>query len=66
MKNLIFSVYYDIDNIDIDHNKKQTNTKSQLKKYFDKLVDNKKQYAKICDADFELITDLRRELFQII
>ena len=57
MKNLIFSVYYDIDNIDIDHNKKQTNTKSQLKKYFDKLVDNKKQYAKICDADFELIAD---------
>ena len=55
MKNLIFSVYKPVD-IDRKFVDKQTNTIKQFEKYFDKLVLNKKEYAKLIDAEFKLVT----------
>ena len=55
MKNLIFSIYKPVV-IDKNFTIKQTNTIKQFEKYFDKLVSNKKEYAKLIDVEFKLVT----------
>ena len=55
MKNLIFSIYKPVV-IDKNFTVKQTNTIKQFEKYFDKLVSNKKEYAKLIDVEFKLVT----------
>ena len=55
MKNLIFSIYKPVV-VDRKFTTKQTNTIKQFEKYFDKLVSNKKEYAKLIDVEFKLVT----------
>ena len=55
MKNLIFSIYKPV-NVDRKFTAKQTNTIKQFEKYFDKLISNKEEYAKLIDAEFKLVT----------
>ena len=55
MKNLIFSIYKPVV-IDKNFTVKQTNTIKQFEKYFDKLVSNKEEYAKLIDVEFKLVT----------
>lgn len=52
MKRIVFSTFSDI-----NVGERVTNySKSQFTKYYDKLLDNKKQYAESCSADFELLS----------
>lgn len=55
MKNLIFSIYKPVD-VDRKFTAKQTNTIKQFEKYFDKLISNKEEYAKLIGAEFKLVT----------
>ena len=55
MKNLIFSIYKPV-NVDREFTAKQTNTIKQFEKYFDKLISNKEEYAKLINAEFKLVT----------
>ena len=55
MKNLIFSIYKPVD-VDRKFVDKQTNTIKQFEKYFDKLISNKEEYAKLINAEFKLVT----------
>lgn len=52
MKRIIFSTF---SNIDVGE-RVTDYSKSQFARYYDKLLDNKKQYAEICSADFELMS----------
>ena len=65
MKNVIFSIYVDIekDNLETlegylgDEMSRSHRTKHQLAAYKDQLIQCKQQYALLCDADFILYTD---------
>lgn len=52
MKNIIYSIY--IKNDDKDLRPIHQNTKTQLEKHYQKLIDVKKEYAKHCNAEFRL------------
>ena len=55
VKRIIFSIYRE----DIDqHNSASSYKREQFKKYKSKIVANHKAYAKICNADYELFTDI--------
>ena len=61
-KKVIFSIYIDIPNKKLDDAcaykgdevSKSKRTQLELKKYFSQLVENKKEYAEICSADYIL------------
>ena len=52
MKNIIYSIY--IENTDPNLDEKHQFTKTQLEKHWQKLMDVKKEYAKHCNADFRI------------
>ena len=55
MKRIIFSIYRE----DIDqHNSVSSYKLEQFKKYKSKIIANHKAYAKLCNADYELFTDV--------
>lgn len=68
MKNVIYSFYKEIKDNDIRDNSyfsgdtlsKSEKTKLQFIKYKDKLINSKKDYAKICNADFILFDDVEK------
>lgn len=55
MKNIIYSIY--IENKDSNLSEKHLFTKNQLKKHYDRLIDVKKKYADICNAEFVIYGD---------
>ena len=65
MKNVIFSIYVDIDDKHLetlegyrgDDMSRSHRTKQQLANYKQQLIECKQQYAKLCDADFVLYTN---------
>ena len=52
MKNIIYSIY--IKNNDTGLRPIHQNTKTQLEKHYQRLIDVKKEYAKHCNAEFKL------------
>ncbi len=55
MKNIIYSIY--IENKDSNLSEKHLFTKNQLEKHYDRLIDVKKKYADICNAEFVIYGD---------
>ncbi len=55
MKNIIYSIY--IENKDSNLSEKHLFTKHQLKKHYNKLIDVKKKYADVCNAEFVIYGD---------
>lgn len=55
MKRIIFSIYRE----DVDkHTSASSYKRNQFKKYKEQIIANHKAYAKLCGADYELITDV--------
>ena len=52
MKNIIYSIY--IENKEPNLSEKHQFTKTQLEKHYDRLVDDKKEYAKHCNAEYRI------------
>jgi len=74
MKNVIYSFYTDIEDNSLRNNShfygdkisKAEKTKSQFIKYKNRLLNSKKDYAKMCDADFIFFDDIPDKDFDSI
>ena len=55
VKNIIFSIY--IKNTDKKLSKKHDNTRKQLDRHLVRLINNHKDYAKKCNADYKVFVD---------